>query len=158
MRNILASGCFNTKPLFFFAQRLDSLVIPPHKSNTELLQLDLNTAFQRRMLPLSVLGYGEGDVAHKIKLVLHAAKLSAGDGDGLERLRHSVRGMCSDQGWERELCDAPNVTNPDRVQQILADHRSGKNVLLASQPDGFSPIVFGCLGLCISYGTVSIRQ
>ena len=99
----------------YFCQRSDCLVLRAEATDTELVHQNPTLNFQRVLLPLGVLGYGEGDLAHKMRLVLHAAHLQTGSAESLRRMRWSIRGVCSDQGTERGPCDAPNMVDPEKA-------------------------------------------
>ena len=86
---------------------------------------------------MTTVGYGEGDVANKVNKVVHVAKLLTGGGETLKSLRWSVRGGCIDQGTEKAICDAPNVTQVANVQATLEAWASDTLKLLASEPESF---------------------
>ena len=106
----------------YFCQRADCLVLHPEATDVELLHQSPALSFQRMLLPLGVLGYGEGDLAHKMRLVLHAMHLQTGTPEALRKMRWSIRGLCSDQGTERGLCDAPNIIDPEMAIWGLGEH------------------------------------
>ena len=83
------------------------------------------------------MGYGEGDVAHITRATIHKGKLQTGTPENFYKWRLTFRGLCADQGWEREIADAPNVDDPDKVQDALLQVATGKLRLLGSDPDAF---------------------
>ena len=103
----------------YFCQRLDTILVPPDATpRGRLRQADLTSSFHRLMLPLSVLGVGETSLGQKVKRVIHAGKLWAGE-KHWDTFRYGIRGMCSDQGTEKALCDCPNVDKPEHVARAL---------------------------------------
>jgi len=121
----------------YLCQRVDSAVVPDGLPTHQQRLLDIRQSFSRAILPLGVLGYGEANLANKLRLVLHAAKLLTGTPESLSRWRHSVRGLCADQGVERFIADAPNVSDPSLVEDVLARHHAGQLQLHATEPDSF---------------------
>jgi hypothetical protein len=119
------------------ASKWDSLVIPPGIVAAQKLQVNLPQSFAGTLLPLGVLGYGEGTMIRKMRVLLHVARLQTGAPEALLRLRSSIRGMCSEKGAERRLCDAPNVDSPEDVARVLADHADGRLTPLAKEPESF---------------------
>jgi hypothetical protein len=81
----------------YLCQRSDSLVVPENIRLDHMRKMDCNSVFLRSILPLGITGHGESDVAHKMRLVLHSAKLLTGCKESFDRWRHSIRGMCTDQ-------------------------------------------------------------
>ena len=45
--------------------------------------------------------------------------------------------MCADQGVEKGIADVPNVENPEQIQQILTQVRTGQRQMLATKPDSY---------------------
>ena len=84
----------------YLCQRVDAVVVPPGMSAADRKLHSVQHAFARSLLPPGTLGYGEADAAHKLRLVLHFAKLTTGSQESLLKWRRSIRGMCSDQGLE----------------------------------------------------------
>ena len=121
----------------YLCQRMDSVVVPYGLPTHQQRQLDIGQCFRRAVLPLGVFGYGEANLANKLRLVLHAAKLLTGTPEGLHRWRHSVRGLCADPGVERFIADAPNVSDPRLVEDAVAKHHAGHLQLHATEPDSF---------------------
>ena len=121
----------------FFCQRTDSLEIPPKLKLEDRVQLDETRHFRRSILPLGVLGYGETDIAHKVQVLVHTARLLTGSSSALDAWRHSIRGMCTDQGVERSLCDIPFIQDPALVNQVLDDYKANKVPMLGSEPNAF---------------------
>ena len=80
----------------FFCLRADSLELPLASKDKDRVQLPVIRHFRRSILPVSVLGYGETDLAHKVKAMIHTAKLMTGSSSAMEAWRNSVRGMCTD--------------------------------------------------------------
>eukprot|EP00972_Heterocapsa_arctica_P070561 10424163-Heterocapsa_arctica.AAC.1 len=109
----------------------------PEATDVELVCQSPALSFQRTLLPLGVLGYGEGDLAHKMRLVLHALHMQTGSAKALGRMRWSVQGVCSDQGTERGLCEAPNIIDPEKAGWGLGEN--SQHTLLVSFSDFTCP-------------------
>ena len=121
----------------YFCQRSDSIEIPPNLKDDERAQLDVRLHFRRSILPLAVVGYGETDLPHKVRAMLHVARLMTGSISALDAWRLSIRGMCTDQGAERGLCDIPFIADPSHVSQVLSDYQEKKIPMLCSEPSTF---------------------
>ena len=77
----------------FMAIRIDMLVVPASLQPTERLKLSLGPLLQSQLLPLTSIGNGEGDTAHKIRAILHSVHLVVGYGEPFNRWRASIRGF-----------------------------------------------------------------
>eukprot|EP00969_Alexandrium_andersonii_P099438 4387715-Alexandrium_andersonii.AAC.1 len=57
------------------------------KSTSDRLSFDYNRGFQRLCEPFGCLGFGETDTVHKLKLLLHGARMRTGSSEALLRWR-----------------------------------------------------------------------
>lgn len=71
----------------YFCNRTQSLTCSASLSVTERLALDLPAAYGEKLNPLSCAAYGEGDLAHKVRLAIHAGQVEAGTGSTLYKWR-----------------------------------------------------------------------
>ena len=96
-----------------------------------------NATFAAVLCLYAFWGHGETDLAHKGQQVLHFAKLLTGTEEGLRQYRMSVRGMCTDQGTERALCDLPNLTDVAGMAETLERINRKELKLVGSEPNAF---------------------
>jgi len=88
------------------------------------------------------MGHGEGDVAHKAGIIIHKGELFTGAPVLFSKWRWCQRGVCADQGWEREVADSPNVNDTDQVRRALQQLASGEVKLIGSNPEAY---LFPCM-------------
>jgi hypothetical protein len=121
----------------FYCQRRDVLRIRPDAVARERLDesANLSSQFSHELSPLACIGFGEGSGAHKMRTTLHVAQLLTGSHESLLSWRWSIRGICSDQGAEKELCDSPNIERSEDVVEILSKHARGELPLLGREPE-----------------------
>ena len=113
---VLYADATEKKHRSFFCQRIETLVIPPDLSRAERASLDTSRSIEWSLLPVLVVGHGEGDLPHQVPMALHVAKLMAGSGPELFTWRCSFRGCCPDQGVDMGIIGAPYVDEMDPSQ------------------------------------------
>ena len=121
----------------YLMTRNDMLIIPGSLSCRERLELDLNKCFRRHIWPAATLGYGEADLAHKIRCVLHGLRIQSGTKVGMQTLRWSMRGAIFDQGTERLLDDIPNMEAGSSAESVVQEMRNGNAQASSSDPSSF---------------------
>ena len=89
---------------------------------------------------MAVLGYGQTTLVAKIITYVHILKIMSGGGFAFTRMRYRVRGVCSDQGTERLLCDAPYCEDVDALKSHLAQVEAGVVSLPASIDSFLLPV------------------
>ena len=70
---------------------------------------------------MTLLGSGAAALVHKVANLIHTGLLECGSEDGFQNWRYSVRSMCTDQGVEKAIPDAPNILpgNMENMRQAL---------------------------------------
>ena len=94
------------------------------------------------------MGYGEGDLAHKLRAMTHAAKVRTGSDTALRAWRWAQVGACTDQGGaDKLLADTPCLTSPDSAAEIARQLMECGSKLSASEIDSYMfPRMIHCTG------------
>jgi hypothetical protein len=88
----------------FYALREDRIRLPTDPASP-LRVTSISAAFEMRVLPVTVIGYGHGGLAKKAYNTWHSQSLECTP--LFDKVRLEVRGWTSDQGTERAIADAP---------------------------------------------------
>ncbi len=96
-----------------------------------------NSMWNKDLIPLGCLGLGAADISHKLRVLVHHAKLKTGSDRALENWRWTRIGLVTDQGTERLLADSPNILGIQDVEQVLTEYRAGRLELLPSKPENW---------------------
>ena len=115
----------------------DSFEIPSSMPSSEALRLDLHQRSSRAMRPITCLGLGETDLAHKISALYHQGRTCTPDRASFDRWRWSVVGGVSDQGTERLMFDCPNLDSPTEIHAAAAQLAAKLVPTEARNPDTF---------------------
>eukprot|EP00959_Pyramimonas_sp_CCMP1952_P061605 1287394-Pyramimonas_sp.AAC.1 len=91
----------------FLVVRCDEFAFPANATATEILNTRLETVHKQKTLPVMVLGRGAASEVHKTCKIIHAGRCNSGK--LFDKWRGEIIGVCSDQGTEALLCDAPNL-------------------------------------------------
>ena len=123
----------------FFVQRSEALTIRPDAMPHEVAMdwRSLSCSLTKQTFPTSCLGYGESGAVNKMQNVLHMYKILTGTAAALREMRWSIRGVCSDQGAEKKLCDAPNVDRIEDVATVLTAFADGDIKLMGTKPESY---------------------
>eukprot|EP00969_Alexandrium_andersonii_P044253 1941894-Alexandrium_andersonii.AAC.1 len=109
--------------------------------------LDFGPLYQRARTPTGRVGFGEGGLAHKLRILVHAAKVRAGSDAGFEAWRRGQVGACADQGVERLIANAPYVADQSSVARIARDTQESGSSLPPNDPASFMfPRMLHCTG------------
>ena len=97
----------------------------------------MSIAFVHKAMPLCTLGHGETDFQHKAKALLHTIRMVTGSAENFRCFRWGIRGVCSDQGTERAICDMPRMDSVDAVESLLAAHAGDARGALSINPEAY---------------------
>lgn len=130
----------------FLVARTDDFRMPKDLPHEDRLSLPLGSIMSRRTLPLTCLGYGSAGLAEKLACYIHMGRMEAGvAGVQFDVWRYSVRGLCTDQGLEFKIADAPHVESDGSTEDLLRKYEQGLERLQGAGAEAF--LLPRCIGV-----------
>ena len=106
--------------------RFEYVVFGHNWSVEQKLQHDWNRTYVSTVLTSGCLGFGEATAGRKLHMLLHQQSVITGCKVSLETLRKVIKGVSTDQGSERKLAYAPNVSSPEELSTALDSCERGE--------------------------------
>ena len=129
----------------------DQVAIPQHRdkmTNQNIVDIDFGPMYSRVQAPAGCLGFGDGDLAHKMRVLTHAARLRTGSEEGFRAWRWAQVGSCTDQGGaDKLIADAPCIADDDSVFEVAQSLQEAGTRVPPTDADKFLfPRMIHCTG------------